>query len=172
MAPLCVGGTCVACTPENPVVCEDQLLLCDGTTNSCVPCVEHGQCPSGACELDVGRCFPGDFVVHVDGDGGQDYTTIEAAVAGVDGTHGVIVLHERDGETPYTTVGGLTIDGGKTIALLVAPGQAPVIQGEEDRRILGLDRSLRVDRLADGHRRYLPWHRSEVFAWRKSTAAT
>lgn len=32
--------------------------------------------------------------------------------------------------------------------------------GQEDRRILGLDQPLRVGRLADGHRQYLPWHRS------------
>jgi hypothetical protein len=129
LLPLCVGEVCVACTDGNPVVCEDQLLLCDGTTNTCVPCVEHGQCPSGACELDVGRCFPGDFVVHVDGDGGQDYTTVTAAVADVEGTHGVIVVHELglDGEVAYQE--SVTIDAGKTIALLAAAGETPRIQG-------------------------------------------
>jgi hypothetical protein len=127
MAPLCVDGACVACTPEDPVVCEEQLLLCDGTTNSCVPCVEHGQCGSGACELDVGRCFPGDFVVHVDADGGQDYASVVLAVAAVDdGTHGVIIVHDRDDGLEYQ---GALIDGAKTIALLVAPGEAPVIRG-------------------------------------------
>ena len=135
MAPLCVSGTCVACTPENPIVCDDQLLLCDGGTNSCVPCTEHGQCGSGACELAVGRCFPDDFVVHVDGDPTAmpmpDYTSINAAVDAVDdGTHGVIIVHELDGAGSYQTAGmGLRINGGKTVALLAAPGEGPILQG-------------------------------------------
>ena len=131
MAPLCVGGACVACTPENPVVCEEQLLLCDGGTNSCVPCTEHGQCGSGACELAVGRCFPSDFVVRVDGDEvampPMLYETVADAVAAVEGTHGVIVVHELDGAAPYTE--SVIIDADKTIALLAAPGEAPVLQG-------------------------------------------
>lgn len=42
--------------------------------------------------------------------------------------------------------------------VLVAPAL-----GAEERRILGLDRPLCVERLADGHRWYLPWHRER---WR------
>ena len=128
MAPLCVGDACVACTPENPLVCDEQLLLCDGTTNACVPCVAHDECGSGACELAVGTCFPPGTVVHVDGDGGQDFMTVAAAVASVGaGMHGVVVVHELDGGNPYT--GAVLIDGGKRIALLAAPGEAPVLQG-------------------------------------------
>jgi len=139
-APLCVAGACVACTPENPVVCDEQQLLCDGETNACAPCTEHGQCGSGACELAVGRCFPEDFVVTVDGDGGADYPSVTAAVAAVDdGGHGVIVVHELDGGTPYTAAMGLTIAGGKTIALLAAPGELPIIQGT------GMNPGLRVE---------------------------
>jgi len=37
-----------------------------------------------------------------------------------------------------------------------------------DRVLLGLPKELRVDGLADGHRKYLPWHREKVF---KSGAA-
>lgn len=126
-APLCVGGACVQCTPENPVVCDDQLLLCDEGTNACVSCTEHDQCGSGACELAVGRCFPEDFVVHVDFDGGQDYASVVLAVNVIDdGTHGVIVVHDRDDGLGYQ---GTAIDGGKTVALLAAPGEAPIIQG-------------------------------------------
>jgi hypothetical protein len=127
LQPLCVGGECVACTPENPLVCDEQLLLCDGDTNACVPCTEHGQCGSGACELAVGTCFPPDTVVHVDGDGGQDFMTVAAAVASVGGgLHGVIVVHEQDSGLGYP---GAVIDGGKVVALLTAPGEAPVLQG-------------------------------------------
>lgn len=31
------------------------------------------------------------------------------------------------------------------------------------RQLLGLDRPLRVERLSDGHRAYLPWHRENLF---------
>ena len=128
MAPLCVGDACVACTPENPLVCDEQLLLCDGTTNACVPCVAHDECGSGACELAVGTCFPPGTVVHVDGDGGQDFMTVAAAVASVGaGMHGVVVVHELDGGNPYT--GAVLIDGGKRIALLAAAGEDPILQG-------------------------------------------
>ena len=127
MAPLCVGEACVACTPENPLVCDEQLLLCDGTTNACVPCVAHDECGSGACELAVGTCFPPGTVVHVDDDGGQDFMTVAAAVMSVGaGAHGVIVVHEIDDGTGYPSS---TIDGGKVIALLAAPGEAPIVQG-------------------------------------------
>lgn len=128
--PLCVEGTCVACTPENPVVCDDQLLLCDEDTNACVPCTEHGQCGSGACELSVGTCFPGDFVVSVDGDGSADYPSVSAAVGAVAaGAHGVIVVHDygMDGLTPYAA--SVLVDSGKVIALLAAPGETPILQG-------------------------------------------
>ena len=127
VAPLCVGGTCIQCTSENPVACDQQLLLCDDDTSSCIPCTEHGQCSSGACELAVGRCFPGDFVVQVDGDGGADYASIANAATDVpNGAHGVILVHELDGGAAY---GPAIINGGKAIALLAAPGESPNIQG-------------------------------------------
>jgi hypothetical protein len=174
LLPLCVGSECVACTPENPIVCDDQLLLCDGTTNACVPCTEHAQCGSGACELAVGRCFPEDFVVRVDGDPGAmpmpDYTSIAAAVAAVDdGAHGVIIVHEygADGLTPYT--GNVLIDGGKTIALLAAPGEAPIILGTGSNpglAVQGVGTILYMDGLAvAGHTMGLGLRVTEGFAW-------
>ncbi|MBK9519677.1 MAG: HNH endonuclease [Anaeromyxobacter sp.] len=41
--------------------------------------------------------------------------------------------------------------------VLVSPGLAP-----EARLVLGLNQALRVDRLADRHRTYLPWHRRHI----------
>lgn len=35
--------------------------------------------------------------------------------------------------------------------------------GARDCKILGLDAELRVERLGDGHRKYLEWHRRKVF---------
>lgn len=152
-APLCVDGTCVQCTPDDPIVCDEQRLLCDGESGSCMPCTEHGQCSSGACELANGRCFPQDFVAHVNGDElampPRVYASVVTAVNAVpDGAHGVIVVHERGetGDTPYTAA--VTIDGGKTIALLAAPGESPIMRGAADRpglRVQGDGASLYMD---------------------------
>lgn len=170
LLPLCVGGACVACTPENPVVCDDQLLLCDGGTNACVPCTEHAQCGSGACQLAVGRCFPEDLVVTVDGDGPADYMTIVAAVTAVeDAGHGVIVVHEygMDGETPYAA--SVLINNGKTIALLAAPGEQPTILGTGSNpglRVEGADTVLYMDGVAvAGHTMGRGLQLTEAFAW-------
>ena len=94
--PVCAGGACVACTEGNTTICDDQLLLCDTGTNACVPCTRHDQCEVGACELAVGRCFPGEATVrHVDGDGGLDATNISTALEGIDADgYGVIVVHD------------------------------------------------------------------------------
>ena len=168
MTPLCVGDACVACTPENPLVCDEQLLLCDGTTNACVPCVAHDECGSGACELAVGTCFPAGTVVHVDGDGGQDFMTVAAAVASVAaGMHGVVVVHELDGGNPYT--GAVLIDGGKRIALLAAPGEAPVLQGTGGNpglTVEGAGTILYMDGLrVAGNTMGLGLHVNGAFAW-------
>ncbi|MEX1361811.1 MAG: hypothetical protein AB1Z98_01700 [Nannocystaceae bacterium] len=129
LLPLCVGEACVACRDGATEACDTQLLVCDVETNTCVPCSEHDDCAVGACELSVGRCFPSDSVqVAVDGDGGQDETSLVAALGMVpDGGYGVIRMHELDLANPYT--GGLLVDGGKTIALLAAPDESPIIQG-------------------------------------------
>ncbi|MCA9708071.1 MAG: right-handed parallel beta-helix repeat-containing protein [Myxococcales bacterium] len=150
--PLCVGDRCVACTADDPLVCDQQLLVCDDDTHACVPCGEHEECGSGACELALGRCFPTDFVVTVDGDGGAmaDYMSIAAAVDAVDdGQHGVIVVHELDMAAPYAL--GVQVTGGKTIALLAAPGEAPIIQGTGGNpglRVEGAGTSVYVDGLS------------------------
>lgn len=147
-APLCVGGACVQCTAENPAACDEQLLLCDDASNTCVGCVAHDECASGGCELAVGTCFPPGEVVHVDGDGGQDFTTVAAAVASVGaGLHGVIVVHEQDSGLGYP---GTMVDQGKTIALLAAAGETPSLQGtgaNPGLRIAGAGTAAYVDGL-------------------------
>ncbi|MEX1363133.1 MAG: hypothetical protein AB1Z98_08405 [Nannocystaceae bacterium] len=149
--PLCVGGACVACTPRDASVCDVLAQICDEQTNACVPCTEHAQCDSGACELAGGQCFPTTFVATVDGDAGSgaDYPSIAAAVGAVgDGQHGVIVVHELDGGADY---GGVLVDGGKTIALLAASGEAPIVQGTGSNpglRVEGAGTGLYVDGLS------------------------
>lgn len=130
--PLCVAGACVACVPEgergtDTTVCDDGLLVCQAD-NTCGPCTEHGQCASGACDVDGGTCFDPLSVLHVDGDGGQEFTSIGAAVAAIGaGTSGMIVVHELDGASPYTEA--VLIDQGKAVALFAAEGEAPVVLG-------------------------------------------
>lgn len=119
--PLCVDGRCVACTPDNPAVCDQSQQVCDGGSNACVACTEHAQCSSGACELALdgrGRCFPmGTPVVEVHGNG------LRAAVLAVPaGGHGIIVVH------PDNYAESVLVDGGKTIALLAASG-TPELHG-------------------------------------------
>ena len=166
LLPLCVGGACVACTPENPVVCDEQLLLCDGGTNACVPCTGHEQCGSGACELAVGTCFPPGTVVHVDDDGGQDFTSVSAAVASVGaGAHGVIVVHEIDDGTAYPSS---TIDGGKVIALLSAPSEVPILQGTAGNpglTVAGAGTVLYIDGLRVSQGTGLGMRVDDAFAW-------
>jgi hypothetical protein len=127
--PLCVDGECVQCSATNAGECDAMLQICDAEARSCTACVEHEQCESGACELARGRCFPPDVVVlEVDGDGGADYTNVAVAVADVeDEGMAILMIHELDGGGAYE--GAPMIDGGKTIALLGAPGEEPVILG-------------------------------------------
>lgn len=147
VTPLCAGGRCVQCTPENPVECEEERLVCDGSTGLCGPCTGHAQCTSGACELDVGSCFSDDFVVHVDGDGGADYTSIADAEADIPRNgHGVITVHALDGDAAYDPV---IINDGKVIALLAAPGEAPSIRSPlaPSLRVAGEGATLYIDGL-------------------------
>lgn len=149
-APLCVGGACVQCTAENPAACDEQLLLCDDASNTCVQCAAHDECASGGCELAVGRCFPPGDVLHVDGDGGADHSTVTAAVATVaDGAFAVIVVHGLDSGGAYQ--GSVILDGGKTIALRGAPGEFAVTTGigaNPGLRIAGAGTVAYVDGLA------------------------
>lgn len=49
------ANTCVACRQDSDCPSETQPICDSGT---CRACGEHGECESGACELDVGNCFP------------------------------------------------------------------------------------------------------------------
>jgi len=127
--PFCEGVACVQCTAERPEECMGDTPVC-GVSNTCVPCTAHAQCASGGCELGKGTCFPGDAeaVIHVDGDGGQDFLTVSMAVGSIGGgADGVIMVHELNGGVSYQE--SVVIDGGKAIVLLAAPGETPVLLG-------------------------------------------
>lgn len=60
--PICVNDACVSCA--------DGLMLDGPMTGECLPCTEHYQCESGACDIFEGTCFDPERVVEVGG-GGQ-----------------------------------------------------------------------------------------------------
>ena len=130
LAPACSpDGACVTCTETVTQVCDEQLLLCDAEANTCIPCVEHADCVSGACHIAEGTCFPNDVsVAHVDEDGGQDFTSITAAIGAVaDGGYGIIIVHELNGGVSYQP--GFTVDGNKTLALFAESDENPIVLG-------------------------------------------
>jgi hypothetical protein len=128
MMPACVDGSCQPCA-ASPAVCGWEA--CHPDLGMCLPrCAAHSNCETSACELEADRCFPESPVVHVDGDGGRDAMSIGDALDSMalpPGGYGIIVVHELDGEGSY--LGSVTIDEGRTIALLAAPGEQPVLEG-------------------------------------------
>ena len=98
--PACVDGACVQCTDAIATECDGTTPICDDEQNLCVPCTEHAQCEdSGACDIAEGDCFTTDQEMHVDGDGGQDFTTITAAVASVGAAgQALIIIHDAAGD--------------------------------------------------------------------------
>jgi hypothetical protein len=120
-------GACVQCTGTNTAGCTGATPVCDEGSNTCIGCTDHAQCMDSACAFETGECLDPMCVVDVDGDGGQDYTSIQAAVSAVgDGEDCTIIVHQFGVSDTYATV---TIEGGKRIALLAAADDEPVIQG-------------------------------------------
>jgi len=121
--PLCVEGSCVACTPENFEACGDDTPLC-GPDNMCVGCEFHEQCQdlgSPACNIETGACFDPANVSEADGGTAGD---IQSAIDDVaDGETWAIEL--TGGATNHT----LTVDGGKTIALVSSDATTQRIEG-------------------------------------------
>ncbi len=66
--PLCdeATGLCAAC------LCDESSPVCDPEAHTCSGCTSHKDCPSSACDMWTGACFPGDDTLWVDGGGGCD----------------------------------------------------------------------------------------------------
>lgn len=124
-SPICTDAGCVACTEDDIGACAGTTPICDVENASCVACTFHEQCPDSACHIAEGSCFP-EVVVHVDGDGGQDFETIADALANTPDEAFVIILHELDNDDDYNNV---ALDDGRTIAILAAPDEKPLIRG-------------------------------------------
>lgn len=67
--PICVNDVCVSCA--------DGLMLDSSKPGVCLPCTEHDECESGACDIFEGTCFDPDRVVGVSSSGGQPDTIAE-----------------------------------------------------------------------------------------------
>lgn len=118
--PLCVGGTCVACTADDAGACGGLTPVCDDASNTCVGCSEHGQCGDAACNLFTGACLPADAVVHVGGPT-PDFATIGDAVSSFDaGAEGTIVVHQANYDE------AVTVDGARVLAFLANEGDLPL----------------------------------------------
>lgn len=66
--PVCdpQSGACVVCTDADASACGGATPVCDPALKTCVKCTAHAQCESGACDLEVGTCFPTDGALWVD----------------------------------------------------------------------------------------------------------
>ncbi|MBL4686969.1 MAG: hypothetical protein JKY37_20405 [Nannocystaceae bacterium] len=151
LAPACnPDGTCVSCTSSNVVACEGVTPLCDTDAETCVGCTQHDQCPDSACHIpsliagaddpDDGACFAVESVMHVDGDGARDFTTLNAAVNAVDDdAQAVLIVHDWSGNYDEQ----VTVDGGKSIVFLAADDETPNwIQGSNT---AGTNPNLRIE---------------------------
>ncbi len=127
--PVCHEDECVVCWGEDQAVCSAQGQICLPDTTGCGPCTDHDQCPGGAaCNILDGVCFPEDAVWHIDGDGGQDFTTIEDTISNIfPGEAATFILHELDGDAIYQD---RVFVSSKSIAVLAAPDEQPRVEQE------------------------------------------
>lgn len=134
--PVCDGSRCVACTADDIGTCGGITPLCDASTNTCVACHFHDECPDSACRIDEGSCLDGAPVLYVDRDGpcgsggkGDPYCSIQDAIDAVpNGGAGVL----RVGGSNQSYAESLEIADGKTIAILAVDGERPTVVPNSD----------------------------------------
>jgi len=162
MAPLCVGGECVACTAEQPGICDQLLLVCDPAANACAPCTEHEQCSSGACDIFVGTCFDPSTVVEVGGAVAQSATIAEGLVAleeqwpdMLGERRGVLVLFDGTyDETATVQAGSVLETDADAVVFMAAAGDSPswvnttVMPGTPTLTVLGATTRTYLDGIA------------------------
>jgi hypothetical protein len=70
--PHCGGapadGACVACRPAEPADCGPDTPVCDPSSFACRGCQSGGECASGVCLAESGRCADEAQVAYVDDD--------------------------------------------------------------------------------------------------------
>ncbi|MCH9682046.1 MAG: hypothetical protein K0V04_11470 [Deltaproteobacteria bacterium] len=120
--PLCIDGQCVQCSPRNPASCAGVTPVCDAATSMCVPCREHMQCEPAACNFFTGACLPAAEVAHVGP--GQPFVTLADAVSSISaGGQATLIVHEG------VYAESVSVDGGRTVAVRVSPGESPTWVG-------------------------------------------
>ena len=124
--PLCVGTSCVQCTAEDASACGGETPLCDAEANTCVRCSFHEECEDldlRACNIATGACFSTEAANVSEVNAGSN-GAIQAAIGAVaDGAEHTIVLTGGGGN--HT----VTVDGGKTIAIVSDDTTERVVQG-------------------------------------------
>ncbi len=112
-------GSCVECTEDNQMACGP-TEVCNQYKNDCGKCFEHEQCPSGACDMKSGACFPEENVVWVErrnnciGENGTEekpYCALQTAIELGGGMDLVIMLKEGIGpqNEPVSVSGGIKV---------------------------------------------------------------
>ena len=128
--PLCFEGSCVACIDDETAACDTQGLLCDTNTMACVPCAEHSDCLSGACDLllDIPTCFPENSVLPVGPN--QVITTINTGLdaAALGEFDRVVIRLHGSGDSPPDFVESIMLErtDTKAIAFIAAEGDSPL----------------------------------------------
>jgi hypothetical protein len=125
---VCNECVCVECTADNGAACVSQWLACD-VGLACVACSDCGE---GVCNQVTGQCL-GDGL-HVDGDGGQQFESLQEAVAFLDGASGTIILHEvtEMADSYVFDEEFVEVGGGQALSIVAAPGEYPRVNYEED----------------------------------------
>lgn len=129
--PVCFQATCVQCSAIATSACTGTTPVCDAAANTCIACTAHADCPESACHIAApspvratavdGSCFDPSNVVHVDGSGGQDFTSIPPAINSfAPGDEGVVIVHDS---TSYDDP--IIVSQGRVLAIVAAPGESP-----------------------------------------------
>lgn len=125
---VCADGVCVACADDDGAACSGMTPVCDDASNACVACNFHEQCQavgSPACNIVTGACFDSQAVTTVSL---STPGSLQAAASNVaDGAEHALVI--TGSSTIQHTV---SIDGGKTIAIVSPDTTTQNIRGAED----------------------------------------
>ena len=129
--PLCIDDACVQCSDDDASACTGTTPLCDALANTCVACEFHEQCQdigSPACNFLTGACFDPQAVSEVNaGNNGAIQTAIDEVANGAE--HAIVL----------TNGGGLhtvTVDGGKTIAIVSDSSTVRTVSGNTSSPII------------------------------------
>jgi len=133
--PLCVGSACVQCTAEDASACGGETPLCDAEANTCVRCSFHEECEDldlHACNIATGACFSAEATNVSEVNAGSN-GAIQAAIGAVaDGAEHTIVLTGGGGN--HT----VTVDGGKTIAIVSSTTTVHSVRGNDGSPVITL----------------------------------